>query len=1681
METFGQRRPKISSFSSDQTLIGLLPSTPPSSFRGNRNIQKQRNFPKLASDSSSCSSDTTDEDQLMFELTSTSSKQSTGTPMKKLLAQEMSKENASRRRTPSVIARLMGLDGLPPRQPGHKQQKGIESSHEKVCKGSTFCGRQSSRKSSKDEQEFKDVFEVLDALKMENAGFSPQGTANSNLSDAEVAFVRQKFMEAKRLSTDEKLQDSEEFNDTLEVLDSNSDLLLKLFQQPDSLFTKHLHDLQGVPSQSHRGRVSAMKSSCTLNNKNGSLAHKNGRETQTKRHCKSPQGHQEDCLSHTHGRCAARNPLKSPMLQLEEGNGQAIVPTRIVVLKPNLGKLQNSSTTASSPRSSHHFPSKCTRHSEILGVQNKEADIWGKNKVHQDTGFSRHNSRDSREMGKEITRKMRNSFNNSSMTFLSSTLRGYAGDESSWDMSGSDSANDSDVTTVSYRDNIGWNKRHRRSSSRSSESSVNREAKKRLSERWKLTHKSQEMHMVSRGSTLGEMLATSDWEVISGNSSGQVGVEGCSEVGHHVGPAVWNEPLGISSRDGWKDGCLGNLSRSRSLPASYTDFGSPRISTRHESLLRDKYVIPKEGSNWDRNKAVKGNFNQKEAPLPSNQRSRVKKSQFLDSSCSSKEYSDTSQDSEITPYQVKQNKLSEHIPMVSGASAVTAMDLSSVLENADAVNDLNMPVLFEPTNIELSPPASLNTVVASTSDLDNLDSQEPSEGPSKQTPPHCPVPELESQACCKEAEQPSPVSVIEAPFTDDVSSGSECFESIGADLHELRMQLRQLKLESEACEDGTMLLSSDDDGNEVSVGFAEDNGRPKPEENWESVYIVDVLVDSGISRVEPDTFLAAWHSPECPVNPLVFQELEKKYCNVDSWSRAERRLMFDRINSKILEIYQQHRDQPWTISGRKTTPKCNIRELEDSLHKSLVSENKKPHMDEGEMVFAGEFQWLDLRSDIDKIGRGIERLLVDELVHEVVAGQLGGGFIRPAKLKMIVNWSRWSVVLKQVADYFISGARWPGPLTCACILSVNSGPPPPPPPTRLRNGYGTGRTTNLTTKCCKLARGIVMSEPEQGAARVRFLPRARPTKGFFYAYDGVFDLPLRWIIEVIGSTKRKRRNTKLHCCFGSLYQKAMGEEQNFQKKKMTKQLTGKRDDTPLHSAVRAGDLELVLEMIRGTEDGEGEGEGELRDLLCKQNQSGETALYVAAECGNAGLVKELIKYCDIVLAGIKARNGFDAFHIAAKQGDLEVLKILMEANVDLSMTSDSYNTTALHTAASQGHAEVVNFLLEKGCNVATIARSNGKTSLHSAARNGHLEIVKALLTIEPGIATRTDKKGQTALHMAVKGHNVEVVDELINSDPGLINMVDTKGNTVLHIGTRKGRIQIVQKLLNQSGAQKSVVNKSGETALDIAEKHKLSDIAGILKEHGVQCAKFIKTQPTNSARELKQTVSDIKHGVHHQLEHTRQTRKRMQGIAQRIDKIQVESLNNAINSTTVVAVLIATIAFAAIFNVPGQYADSPQNISPGVSPGQARIAPKLPFMIFIVFDAISLFISLAVVVVQTSVVVIQRKAKKQMMAIINKLMWLACVLISAAFLALSYIVVGEGERWLAIAVTGIGTVIMVSTLGTLCYWVIVNRIEASKIRSIRRSSMNSRSQSMSMSYMSDTEILNSEHKKLYTV
>ncbi|XP_074583128.1 ankyrin repeat-containing protein At5g02620-like [Curcuma longa] len=529
-----------------------------------------------------------------------------------------------------------------------------------------------------------------------------------------------------------------------------------------------------------------------------------------------------------------------------------------------------------------------------------------------------------------------------------------------------------------------------------------------------------------------------------------------------------------------------------------------------------------------------------------------------------------------------------------------------------------------------------------------------------------------------------------------------------------------------------------------------------------------------------------------------------------------------------------------------------------------------------------------------------------------------------------------------------------------------------------------------------------------------------------------------------------------------------GDRQQSFKERKSKDSPGKRGDLELHLAARAGNALRVQKILSECS------EAQLKDLIYKQNHDGETALYVAAEKGHVEVVREILKVSDIQSAGIKANNNYDAFHIAAKQGHLEILKDILQSFPPLAMTTNSLNSTALDTAATQGYVDIVNLLLETDAGLAKIAKSNGKTVLHSAARMGRVDVVKVLLEKDPSIGLRTDKKGQTAFHMAAKGQNVEMLMALLKPDHSVIKLEDGKGNRPLHIATRKGNPKIVQALLQVEGMEVNAVNKAGETALGIAEKAANEDIAAILREFGAVVAKE-PANTTTAAKQLKQTVSDIKHDVQSQLKQTCQTEMRVQKIRKRLKKLHLGGLNNAINSNTVVAVLIATVAFAAIFQLPGSFVDQSR---PGLTLGQAYIADNAAFIIFLVFDSLALFISLAVVVVQTSLIVVEQKEKRRMVFVMNKLMWLACLSISVAFISLTYVVVGKQDLWLAWSTMAIGASIMLTTFGSMIYFVIVHRIEEKNMRNIRRRNSGSRSRSLSMSVGSESELLNSEYKKM---
>ncbi|KAI4313704.1 hypothetical protein L6164_026661 [Bauhinia variegata] len=517
------------------------------------------------------------------------------------------------------------------------------------------------------------------------------------------------------------------------------------------------------------------------------------------------------------------------------------------------------------------------------------------------------------------------------------------------------------------------------------------------------------------------------------------------------------------------------------------------------------------------------------------------------------------------------------------------------------------------------------------------------------------------------------------------------------------------------------------------------------------------------------------------------------------------------------------------------------------------------------------------------------------------------------------------------------------------------------------------------------------------------------------------------------------------------------------------------------SSVRSGDLDGLKDLLEQLVEDESSNGSSVSDLMSLQNDGGETALYIAADNNLQDVFSYLLKFSDFEVLKIRSKSDMNAFQIAAKRGHLGIVKEMLNKWPEICRLCDSSNTSALYTAAFQDHLDVVNAILDSDVSSMMIVRKNGKTALHNVARYGMVRIVKALIDRDPGIVPIKDKKGQTALHMAVKGQCPIVVEDILQADPTILNERDKKGNTALHMATRKGRSEIVSLLLSYAAMDINAINKQQETAMDLADKLPYGDsaleIQEALHESGAKHARHVGK--VDEAMELKRTVSDIKHEVQSQLIQNEKTRRRMSGIAKELKKLHREAVQNTINSVTLVAVLFASIAFLAIFNLPGQYFSD--RSEPGKEIGEARIADKVGFQAFCLLNATSLFISLAVVVVQITLVAWDTRAQKQVVSVVNKLMWAACACTCGAFLAIAFVVVGNKNTSMAITITLFGAPVLVGTLAFLCYFVFRQRFGFFRSDSQRRIKRASGSKSFSWSYsanISDGDDYGSDLEKI---
>jgi ankyrin repeat protein len=171
---------------------------------------------------------------------------------------------------------------------------------------------------------------------------------------------------------------------------------------------------------------------------------------------------------------------------------------------------------------------------------------------------------------------------------------------------------------------------------------------------------------------------------------------------------------------------------------------------------------------------------------------------------------------------------------------------------------------------------------------------------------------------------------------------------------------------------------------------------------------------------------------------------------------------------------------------------------------------------------------------------------------------------------------------------------------------------------------------------------------------------------------------------------------------------------------------------------------------------------EMRKIINIPSKSYETPFQTAINNGYLDVIKVFLEKG----AYVKAANkyGSTPLHWAAEDGNLDVVKHLVEEKGADVKAADKYGCTPLHWAAAYGKLDVVKYLVEEKGTDVKAANNDGDTPLHRAARNGNLDVVKYLVEEKGADVKDTDNGSDAPLHWAAGNGYWDVVKylELLN-------------------------------------------------------------------------------------------------------------------------------------------------------------------------------------------------------------------------------------------------------------------------------------------------------------------------------
>ena len=150
---------------------------------------------------------------------------------------------------------------------------------------------------------------------------------------------------------------------------------------------------------------------------------------------------------------------------------------------------------------------------------------------------------------------------------------------------------------------------------------------------------------------------------------------------------------------------------------------------------------------------------------------------------------------------------------------------------------------------------------------------------------------------------------------------------------------------------------------------------------------------------------------------------------------------------------------------------------------------------------------------------------------------------------------------------------------------------------------------------------------------------------------------------------------------------------------------------------------------------------------------------LASEAASSDDIEALRNYLDAGVDVNAVVNGWPLLVTAAKKGRMRTLMLLLAMGADIDAQNYS-DESALSIAADNGHLEVVKILLANHAQVNTHESALGLTALHQAVFENHSAIVHELIKAG-ALLDLCYKDNETALHMAIPFKHTRIIKMLI--------------------------------------------------------------------------------------------------------------------------------------------------------------------------------------------------------------------------------------------------------------------------------------------------------------------------------